>query len=59
MINKLMTGWERDAGVDVDAILDDSFPASDPPSWTTLRSGPPVGGATTDFATRTFTGGQS
>ena len=27
---------------DVDDVLDDSFPASDPPAWTTLRSGPPV-----------------
>ena len=26
----------------VDDTLDDSFPASDPPSWTTLRSGPPA-----------------
>ena len=25
----------------VDDVLDDSFPASDPPSWSTLRSGPP------------------
>ena len=29
---------------DVDDVLDDSFPASDPPSWTTLRSGPPAAG---------------
>lgn len=27
---------------EVDDVLDDSFPASDPPSWTTMRSGPPV-----------------
>ena len=27
---------------EVDDVLDDSFPASDPPSWTTLRSGPPL-----------------
>jgi hypothetical protein len=26
---------------DLDDVLDDSFPASDPPSWTTMRSGPP------------------
>ena len=26
---------------DIDDVLDDSFPASDPPSWSTLRSGPP------------------
>ena len=25
----------------VDDVLDDSFPASDPPSWTTMKSGPP------------------
>jgi len=26
----------------IDDVLDDRFPASDPPSWTTLRSGPPA-----------------
>jgi hypothetical protein len=38
-------GMSADAGrysADVDDVLDDSFPASDPPSWTTLRSGPPA-----------------
>ena len=30
--------WET---ADIDDVLDDSFPASDPPSWSTLRSGPP------------------
>jgi hypothetical protein len=29
----------------VDDTLDDSFPASDPPSWTPLRSGAPANGA--------------
>lgn len=33
------SGWHS---ARVDDALDDSFPASDPPSWTTLRSGPPV-----------------
>jgi hypothetical protein len=32
------TDWDA---ADVDDVLDDSFPASDPPSWSTLRSGPP------------------
>jgi hypothetical protein len=49
----------RDPGIDVDAILDDSFPASDPPSWTTLRSGPPVESDHMDVAAGTFIGGQS
>jgi hypothetical protein len=26
----------------IDDALDDSFPASDPPAWTALRSGPPA-----------------
>jgi hypothetical protein len=26
----------------VDDVIDASFPASDPPSWSTLRSGPPA-----------------
>ena len=32
-------------GTEVDDVLEDSFPASDPPSWNTLRSGPPTAGA--------------
>ena len=44
--------------VDVDDVLDDSFPASDPPSWTSLRSGPPATRAQTNESSRThFTGG--
>ena len=35
---------ERAPLTGVDDTLDDSFPASDPPSWTTLRSGPPADG---------------
>ena len=32
-------GWH---GALVDDALDDSFPASDPPSWSAFRAGPPV-----------------
>ncbi len=59
MRTKMMAGWRREAGVNVDAILDDSFPASDPPSWTTLRSGPPADGAYRHMEAGTLTGGQS
>lgn len=39
-------GPEESAGrneysVDIDDVLDDSFPASDPPSWSSMTSGPP------------------
>ena len=33
------------SGAMVDDALDDSFPASDAPSWTALRSGPPAASA--------------
>ena len=41
-VGEVTTRSARDQlAVDVDDVLDDSFPASDPPSWTTMRSGPP------------------
>jgi hypothetical protein len=35
----IATGWHSAL---VDDVLDDSFPASDPPSWNSFRSGPPA-----------------
>ena len=46
--------------VDVDDVLDDSFPASDPPSWTSLRSGPPAARIHANESRHTpFTGGRT